>query len=171
MNQDPQTLYKLIVLYMLDRVDFPLTKAQIGDFILEKGYTNFLVLQQIISELIDKEMIISQTYRNRTHLTLTQEGRDTLSFFEKRISDSVREEVDAYLLERKMELRNDVSVYADYEKTAGGDYNTRMIAKEKDTVLVEVHLSVPTEEAAIAVCEKWMKKNQEVYQYLITNLF
>ena len=33
---DPLTLYKLIVLYMLDRVDFPLTKSQIGDFILEK---------------------------------------------------------------------------------------------------------------------------------------
>ena len=33
MTQDPLTLYKLIVLYMLNRVDFPLTKAQITDFI------------------------------------------------------------------------------------------------------------------------------------------
>lgn len=37
MTQDPLTLYKLIVLYMLNRVDFPLTKAQITDFILEKN--------------------------------------------------------------------------------------------------------------------------------------
>ena len=34
--QDPITLYKLIVLYMLDRVSFPLTGAQISDFMLEK---------------------------------------------------------------------------------------------------------------------------------------
>ena len=40
--QDPLTLYKLIILYMLQRVDFPLTKAQISDFILEKQYTRFL---------------------------------------------------------------------------------------------------------------------------------
>ncbi len=35
--KDALTLYKLIVLYMLDRVDFPLTKAQTMDFILEKN--------------------------------------------------------------------------------------------------------------------------------------
>ena len=29
MTQEPMTLYKLIVLYMLDRVSFPLTRAQI----------------------------------------------------------------------------------------------------------------------------------------------
>ena len=28
------TLYKLIILYMLSKVDFPLTNAQISDFIL-----------------------------------------------------------------------------------------------------------------------------------------
>lgn len=36
--QDPLTLYKLIVLYMLSKVDFALTKAQIADFLLGKEY-------------------------------------------------------------------------------------------------------------------------------------
>lgn len=47
MNQEPLTLYKLIVLYMLNRVAFPLTKSQIGDFVLEHDYTNFLTLQTL----------------------------------------------------------------------------------------------------------------------------
>ena len=57
MLQDPLTLYKLIVLYMLNRVTFPLTTAQISDFILDKEYTNFLTLQQVISELTDAGMV------------------------------------------------------------------------------------------------------------------
>ena len=40
------TLYKLIVLYMLHKVDFPLTTAQISDFILEQGYTTYFKLQE-----------------------------------------------------------------------------------------------------------------------------
>ena len=68
---DPLTLYKLIVLYMLTRVDFPLTKAQVGDFILGKEYTNFLTLQQAIGELIDAGLVTAQSIRNRTHLTIT----------------------------------------------------------------------------------------------------
>ena len=30
-------LYKLIVLYMLDKVDFPLTNSQVSEFILDEG--------------------------------------------------------------------------------------------------------------------------------------
>ena len=61
MLQDPLTLYKLIVLYMLNRVTFPLTTAQVSDFILEKEYTNFLTLQQVINELTDAEMTALMT--------------------------------------------------------------------------------------------------------------
>mgnify|MGYP000709529207 CR=1 FL=1 len=34
-------LYKLIILYMLDKVDFPLTNSQISEFILNEGYTTY----------------------------------------------------------------------------------------------------------------------------------
>ena len=51
MNQEPLTLYKLIVLYLLNKVSFPLTMAQVSDLILEKEYTSYLTLQQVINEL------------------------------------------------------------------------------------------------------------------------
>ena len=42
----PLKLYKLIILYILNRVDFPLTNAQISEFILEEGYTTYFKLQR-----------------------------------------------------------------------------------------------------------------------------
>ena len=53
MVQEPLTLYKLIILYMLNRVNFKLTYSQISSFILEKEYTNYITLQQVISDLQD----------------------------------------------------------------------------------------------------------------------
>ena len=41
MNKDILIFNKLIVLYMLNRAAFPITKAQIADFILEKEYMDF----------------------------------------------------------------------------------------------------------------------------------
>lgn len=58
-----------------------MTTAQISDFILEKDYTNFLTLQQVINELTDAGMVEAQTVRNRTHLSITEEGKETLNFF------------------------------------------------------------------------------------------
>ncbi len=171
MSQDPLTLYKLIVLYMLDKVSFPLTQAQVFDFILEKEYTTFLTLQQAISELIDADMVKAKPIRNRTHLEISDEGRETLSFFENRISTTIKEEINAYFKENKFELKNEVSVISNYYKSTSGEYEADLYIKEKNINLVHITLSVPTEETAAFICEKWDTKNQDVYKALIENLF
>ena len=171
MTQDPLTLYKLIVLYMLNRVNFPLTKAQVGDFILEREYTNFLTLQQAFAELIDADLVVAKSNRNRTHLAITDEGRSTLAFFENRINDSIKEEIDGFFSANEMEMRNEVSILADYYKSVSGEYDAHLVAKEKDVTMVEITLSVPDEDTASAICANWHKKNQDIYQYLTTHLF
>ncbi len=168
---DPITLYKLIILYMLNRVDFPLTKAQIGDFILEKEYTNFLTLQQAIGELIDAGFVTARSIRNRTHLILTNDGKQTLAFFENRISNSIKKDIDDYFRENEMEMRNEVSILADYYKSTSGEYEAHLVAKDKGINLLDLTISVPLEETAVSICDNWQKKNQEIYQYLIEQLF
>lgn len=171
MTQDPLTLYKLIVLYMLNRVTFPMTKAQISDFILEKEYTNFLTLQQVINELIDAHLVDAQSIRNRTHLLITPEGKDTLGFFENRISPAIKEDINVFFCENEYTMRNEVSILADYYKSTSGEYEAHLVAKDKGISLVEIKLSVPTEDTAAAICDNWQQKNQEVYQKLIEQLF
>jgi len=171
MTQDPITLYKLIVLYMLDRVNFPLTKAQVGDFILEKEYTTFLTLQQAISELTDADMVRAKSIRNRTHLEITEEGRQTLGFFENRISSQIREEIDKYFKANEYELKNEVSVLSNYYKSTTGEYEANMIIREKNINLVNLTMSVPTEELAASICDKWEAANQDVYNLLVEKLF
>ena len=168
---DPLTLYKLIILYMLNRVDFPLTKAQIGDFILEREYTNFLTLQQAIGELIDAGFVTAKSIRNRTHLILTEDGKQTLSFFGNQISDSIKKDIDEYFRNHELEMRNEVSILADYYKSTSGEYEAHLIAKDKGINLIDLTISVPLEETAISICDNWQKKNQEIYQYLIEQLF
>ena len=50
MTSEGLVLYKLMILYMLDRVDFPLTGSQISQFILDKGYTTYFNLQIALNE-------------------------------------------------------------------------------------------------------------------------
>ena len=48
MLSDPITLYKLMILYMLDHVNFPLTNSQLTDFFLDHEYTTYFTLQQAL---------------------------------------------------------------------------------------------------------------------------
>ena len=172
MLQDPLTLYKLIVLYMLNRVNFPMTNAQVSDYILEKEYTNYLTLQQVINELSDAHMISLETIRNRTHLSITAEGQETLKFFQNLINYAIKQDIDDYFRENEYVLRNEVSVLGDYYYSAkAGGYEAHLVAKDRDISLVDLRISVPTEEIAAAICDNWQKKNQEIYQYLVGQLF
>lgn len=83
MQSDGLTLYKLIILFILDKVNFPLTNAQMTGFILDKEYTNFFNIQQAISELTEAELVTAEPIRNSTLYTITDTGRETLTFFGK----------------------------------------------------------------------------------------
>lgn len=171
MVQDPLTLYKLIVLYILDRVNFKMTRSQLSGFILEKEYTNFMTLQQVFSDLQEAELIKADTLMNRTYFSITEEGQKTLSYFGNRIGEAIIEEIDGFLAEKNLELKNESSVTAKYYKATGGGYEVELIAKEKEVELVNIRLSVPAEEVAEEVCDNWYKKNGEVYRYLVEELF
>ena len=170
MTQEPLTLYKLIILYMLEQVDFPLTTSHISEFILEQGYTNYITLQQALAELTETGLVDSQTVRNRTRLTNTKEGSETLQFFGNRISDAIRDDIAKYFGENEIALRSEVNVQADYYKSTSGEYEVRMIARDKETLLVDLTLSVPDSTMAQQMCDNWEKNNQQVYQYLMEKL-
>ena len=63
---EPFTIYKLTILNMLDKVDFPLTNTQISDFFLEQEYTDYFRVQQVLNDLADSGLIRTES----THLSL-----------------------------------------------------------------------------------------------------
>ena len=170
MLSESSTLYKLIILYMLRKVNFPMTNAQISDFILDHGYTTYFHLQEALSEMIDANLLETETIRNTTYYHMTDEGQNTINYFDNQISDDIKKDIHAFFEKNAYELRNEVSVIADYHKSTGSDYTVTCKVKERNGDLINLSLSVPTEEAAKAICNNWQKKNQDVYAYLMKNL-
>lgn len=171
MLQDSLTINKLIVLYMLNRVNFTMTAAQVSDFILEKDYMDFLTFRQVLSELTESKMITQKTMRNRTKLSITEEGRSTLGFFENRISEAIKEDINNFFREKEYALRNELSISGDYYKSTSGEYEAHLTATDRGIRLVDITLSVPAEAIASDICDNWQKKNQEIYQFLVQQLF
>lgn len=169
--KDHLAIYKLIVLYMLNKANCPITKAQVMDFILEKEYTNFMTLQRVMSELIDDHMVTAQSYRNRTHLKITSEGVETLKYFASDINSKIKEEIDQFFKDNAISIKNEVSIIAEYYKANDEEYQAHLMAKDKESILVDITMSVPLEETASEICDNWNRRNQEIYQYLVQRLF
>ena len=142
MNTEATTLYKLMVLYMLSKVNFPLSNSQIADFMLDKQYTTYFTLQEVLSSLADDGFVNVLTYRSSTQYRLTSSGKDTISFFSNKISNAIREEIDVYLIENKYELRCETGTLSDYYRSTNGDYIVHCIVKEGETNLIELNIPV-----------------------------
>lgn len=170
MQAESLMLYKLIVLYILDKVDFPLTNGQLTNFILEKEYTSYFNIQQAISELIEDNYINSESIRNSSLYQITESGRETLSFFSNNISQAIREDIDCYLKEHKYSLRNEVSTLADYYESKKNEFVTHLRVIEGDSAVIELKLSVPTEREANIICNNWRDKSPDIYAYVISTL-
>ena len=95
---EPATLYKLIILHMLEHIDFPLSNAQISDFFLDREYTDYFTIQQVIHDLMDSGLVRTENTHNSTRYIITPAGKETLHFFHDKISPSIEEDIAAYFL-------------------------------------------------------------------------
>lgn len=164
------TLYKLIILYMLDKVDFPLTTAQISEFILDKGYTTYFKLQSTLSEMIESDLIVSETTHNRTLYNLTENGEETIHFFRNKISPSIQKDIDDFLKEKEYDLKEEASVKTEYYLNTNREYEVRCRIVENGFSLIDLKLTVPTETEAEAIANNWTRQNQEIYTLLLSKL-
>lgn len=155
---------------MLQKVDFPLTNSQISEFILDRGYTTYFTLQSVLSELAESDMIRQEIILNSSYYSLTESGEEALYYFQNRISKSIRDEIDTYISENKMQLRDDVSVLADYYKNTANEYSVRCIVKEKYSNPIELTITVPDEVQAKIVCRNWKDHCQHIYEHIMKEL-
>lgn len=167
---EPLTLIKLIILYMLNQVEFPLKKSQMFDFILDKEYTNYFTLMQAYNELVESNLIEITSTHSTTFMAITNEGLGTLKYFSSKMSEGIKKDIEQYFLDNKVEIHNEVSVVSNYYRTPNGDYVADLIAKEKNEDIMEVKIYMPTEEAAETICNNFKDKSSDVYAYILENL-
>lgn len=170
MIQEPETLYKLMVLYMLKEVNFPLTNSQLCQFFLEKEYTTYFTLQQVLTELIDSKLIVDRRAGNVTRYEITPDGTETLGFFGDDVGAAAIKDMDDYLRENKFRLRSEAGTTADYYESGVQNYVVHCEVREGKNVLIGLDLSVPDEKQAAEICANWKDASQEVYGYIMRKL-
>ncbi|TCT14650.1 uncharacterized protein DUF4364 [Natranaerovirga pectinivora] len=163
-------LNKLIILFMLDTINLPMTNSQISDILLEKSYTNYFSLQQSISELVDTGLLHTGEINHNTRYSITENGKQTLFYFSNRIPESIKEEILGFLKENKYKLRNEVEVTAEYIPEKNNDWTIHCVAKENETTLIEFKLNVVSKQQAIEMCENWKNNSHAIYSSILGEL-
>ncbi len=164
-------LYKIIILYMLDRIDeYTLTNTQLTSFIQDRGYTNMFNILEALSELIDSGFISVSTIRETQHYKITNLGEEALFYFENRLPNPIKQDILEYFKEERINLKNESEIYANYYPNDNQEYTVECIIKERKDTLLNLKFNVPTHKLAVSISNSWRAKSTDIYNYLMNEL-
>lgn len=169
MNAESQTQIKLMILYMLNRVNFQLSDSQILGYFKNDGVEE-ADLRMLLGEMASNSLVEVEKRPDKNLLGITKEGEETLGYFESKISEKDRSDIESFLESRRIDLRKENTSLADYRETENNQYEVRLEVREGRKRLIDLRISADNEKMAEHMCEKWQDSSSEIYNFVVHRL-
>ena len=165
---------KLIILYMIDRLNMPVSNNNITRLVLETRLMNYFMFQQCFNELHEGKLIELNTAKESTNspegFSLTATGNNTLQYFLNLIPPGIKKQLDKMLPDARKEIQGEALVTADFMPESESKFTLTCKMGEKGFPLMELKAAVGTKKDARAICENWRNHSSEIYAEIIEAL-
>ena len=168
---DIQIEHKMIILYLIDKMDIPMSNSQICQFALDGQYMHYYNAQQYLEEMVETEYLDSSEDNNTTRYSITDEGQRVLELFSMYITNNVRNKIAKYVSENRNKVKSDYEITAnhfyDHETK---EYFVKLSVYDDEIRLMDISLSVVSREQALFICNHWKSDAGELYAQMINML-
>ncbi|MCG8539846.1 MAG: DUF4364 family protein [Clostridia bacterium] len=166
-NSKEEAQSKLLLLYIFDKFEIPITNNQITDFIMENDLINYFILQQFLSELVNTSLLEYSNNEEHYYYLITEKGKDTLNYFKDRLPNKLLDKLDQSIHKTKKILLKETQISANYKKRSKNDYLVELKVVENDIILIDLKLDVVSNKQAKIICDNWKNKAQDIYGEII----
>jgi predicted transcriptional regulator len=167
-SESAQIENKIILLYLIDKMDIPLSNSQITQFAIEENYMNYYSVQQYLSEMVDAGYLDKSRDYNTTRYTITDEGSQTLEFFLKNVPQNTKNRILKYVSENRKVVKQDFEIIANhFYDHKNNEYIVKCGVYDDEMMLLEMNLSVVSKEQALNICNNWKSNIDILYGQLM----
>ncbi len=161
---------KLIALYIIENFKMPVPNSFIVDTLMLEPFVNYFDLQQQMAELEDEEFVTYYVEDNDRFYSITSKGREALGFFGVRIPKTVRERLLRAVKIKVKDLKNALSIKAEYRKVNDIEYSVSLGISEGNFDMFNISLSVGDELMAKKMCAAFKNNPQTMYSEFLSVL-
>lgn len=158
---------KIILLYILNQFEIPLTESQLTHFVLDKSLMNYFSYRQNMVELVHSQMIEFSSSDKSNYYLMSTRGQRTLEIFKELITSEMKDVIDNEVQIKKKQYLNENEVIANYVKVAENEYTVYLMAIEKGTPLLDLRLNVVSSKEAQKICNRWKNNAPEYFKKII----
>ena len=163
---------KLVILYLINRMELSMSRAQITDFVISKDFMNYFTLEETLSDMKDLNLLES-TQENAqdastTRYAVTDEGLTCLEYFADQIPRAMRISINHYVEENRGKVKKDYEVTATYfPNVENDDFQVKCGVYEERRALLELSVSVDTREQAKIIQNNWHHNASKLYMRIL----
>ena len=172
--EQDNTIQKLKLLFVLEKMEIPLTENNIIDLCTSSNsWFTYLDLKEAMFELLDVKFICENKIENEeTRYSITFDGRNCLSHFYFRIPKDMRERITTYAQENRMNFKRSQEYVSEYSKNPDGTYSVTLKIKEPilTNTLLQLKLKAPNRASAVEATKRWTDKAPAIYENIYDNL-
>jgi len=161
---------KLVLLHLFMEMDYPLTNAEITDFIVSLNLMDYFTLQQYLVELVDGGMLEYSKNESDFFYLITAKGIESLNYFKNRLPEGLVLLIDNGVSNYKKQHALRTRVNCSHSKVSDSEYIVDLNITENELTLINLRLSVVSNRQAKEICERWKQSSTEVYTTVINML-
>jgi len=163
-----QLEHKIILLYLVDKIDVPISNTQIIKFAVEENFMNYYLVQKYLTEMAENGYLDGVRSGSSTRYTITDEGLKTLATFTSYISPNTKSRVAKYINEHLGAVKQDLEISATHFYQRDTDeFFVKCAVYDDDNMLMEINLSVVNKEQALQICNNWKDDEGRAYKEII----
>ncbi len=168
------TTNKLILLFIFDKMEIPLTENSIMDICTNKNnWLKYMECKEYLSQLVEAKLLYCvQPHSNTQLYSITYEGRTCLSMFFQQIPISIREDITNFAKNNIQHIKRNQEYTSDYLKMSDGSYLNTFSIKDPhlQQSIFEIKMRFDSRSEAIDACKKWVDKAPEIYENIFVAL-
>ena len=154
---------KVQLLYILKAARTELTEQQFYQCAYECAGMNWFSFHDVVGDLEQNGDIVYERRPFGACAYLTEQGKMTLAMFEKGLTYSLRESIDAYMKRAASQFRQERELVSQDEPLPGGGILVRLKALEGDRVLLEIDMTVASLEESLTIRKNWQQQSMQLY--------
>ena len=160
---------KLLILYIMNKMNVDLTNSQITQIVLETEVMNYFSFQQFLSELIESKFLNIYKEDDREYYRLTQRGLEMLEYFLPKVNDNLLK-INDYIKKNKERILSETEVKATFKKENEREFIVNLRVIENNSDLINLNVNVSSEKQAMLICKNWKNNASYIYAEIIQSL-
>ena len=162
------TVNKLILLFVLDKMEIPLTEISILEICSsQNNWINYMDCKDLLYQLLNAKFVYKpNTTNNESRYNITVAGRECLSQFFTKIPASLRNSIAKFAAENKLHFKRNQEYVGKYYKNIDGSYTVELRILEPLTTdsIFDISIKTDTRHNAIVACKKWREMAPSIFE-------